>query len=87
MPHTIRANGRRRAVEAFQDVGQGIVTRQGGDPLLRGSGRLLPTRARPRPPGGDGPHSSSPYAEMQPRCPAYEGQPGSSSCRHSTKAC
>ena len=29
MPHTIRANGRRRAVEAFQDVGQGIVTRQG----------------------------------------------------------
>ena len=74
MPHTIRANGRRRAVEAFQDVGQGIVTRQGGDPLLRGSGRLLPTRARPRPSGGDGQHPSSPYADMQPPCSSCEGQ-------------
>ncbi len=38
MPHTVRVNGRRRAVEACQDVGQGIA-------LLRGSGRHLPTRA------------------------------------------
>ena len=52
MPLATRVNGRRRPVEAFQDVGQGIVTACGGDPLLRGSGRLLPTRARPRPSGG-----------------------------------
>jgi len=35
-PTAIRANGRRRPVEAFRGVGQGIVTRKGGDPLFAG---------------------------------------------------
>jgi hypothetical protein len=67
MPHTVRVNGRRRAVEACQDVGQGIVTLQGGDPLLRGSGRHLPTRARARPSGGVAPTHLVSYANRH-RC-------------------
>lgn len=60
MPHTVRVNGRRRAVEACQDVGQGIA-------LLRGSGRHLPTRARARPSGGVAPMHLGSYANRR-RC-------------------
>ena len=50
-----RENDIRSAVGTFRPSGQGIVTRRAETRSSRGSGRLLPTRARPRPPGGVAP--------------------------------